>query len=452
MMERRSLRDKKLGTMRPVSYRFSNRNADIPSSERFSLPGPDDITRRQLPNGIVVLVRENHNSPTVVVSGYLQVGALFDPREKLGLSDFTSASLMRGTQKRDFRQVFDALESVGASLGFSGATHTTGFNGKALAEDLDLILELFGEALRYPAFPPEQVERLRAQLLTNLAIRAQSTGDMAALTFDQMVYAGHPYSLPVDGYPETIQAITRDDLLHFHQHHYGPQGMVITIVGAVDPGRAIEKVANTLADWQNPLQPQLPDLPEVCPLEKSITRTVTMPGKVQADVLMGSVGPSRRDPDYMAAALGNSILGRFGMMGRIGEAVREKAGLAYYAHSSLSGGMGPGPWVVAAGVDPHNIDQAIHLIQQEISRFTGQTVSVEELQDSQANFIGSLPLSLESNWGVAGALLRQERYGLGLDYYWRYADQIRAVTVEDILATANRFLDPDKLGIAIASP
>ena len=144
-----------------------------------TFPGPDDTARIVLPNGIILLSRANFNSPSVVLSGYLPAGALFDPDEKLGLADFTASALMRGNRRRDFQAIYHALESVGASLGFSAQTHTVGFQGRALAEDLPLLLNLLAEALREPVFPESQVERLRAQLLAGLAIRAQDTGDMA---------------------------------------------------------------------------------------------------------------------------------------------------------------------------------------------------------------------------------------------------------------------------------
>jgi hypothetical protein len=145
------------------------------TNRQSSIPGPDDITRIELENGITVLARANFNSPSVNVSGYLASGGLFDPDDQLGLSDFTAAALMRGTSQRDFQAIYDALESVGASLGFNGATHTTGYGGKALSEDLPLLMELLAETLREPAFPGQQVMRLRAQLLTSLAIRDQNT-------------------------------------------------------------------------------------------------------------------------------------------------------------------------------------------------------------------------------------------------------------------------------------
>jgi zinc protease len=221
-----------------------------------TLPGPDDITRVTLPNGVVVLARANFNSPSVILAGYLEAGSLFDPDDKLGLADFTAQALMRGTQRRSFQQLYDALETAGASLGIEGGMYTASFSGRALAEDLGMLLELLSETLRQPAFPDEQVERLRAQLLTGLAIRAQDTAEMSALAFDQLVYPGHPYSRPEDGYPETIQAVRRADLETFHTRHYGPRGLVLTIVGAVEPQQAVEQVAQALGDWQNPGQPE----------------------------------------------------------------------------------------------------------------------------------------------------------------------------------------------------
>jgi zinc protease len=432
--------------------RGNSLNSHPLSAAQSSLPGADDITREVLENGIVVLTRPNFNSPSVVIHGYLTAGGLLDPDKKLGLSDFTAAALMRGTVKRDFQAIYDALESAGASLGFNGATHTTSFSGKALAEDLPLLLELLTEALLEPIFPGQQVARLKAQLLTGLAMRAQDTRDMASMTFDQLVYQNHPYSRPEDGFPETVEQIHREDLMAFHNKNYGPQGMVIAIVGAVDPVDAVQWARAALGNWRNPDQPQIPELPPITPLQETTTQKFTIPGKSQADLVMGTAGPPRSAPDFMAALLGNNVLGQFGLMGRIGDVVREQAGLAYYAYSGLSGGLGPGPWSVAAGVDPANVEEATDLIRTEIQRFVSEPVSEDELSDSQANYVGRLPLALESNGGVAGALLNLERYDLGLDYYRNYADHIFAITAEDVLAAAQNYLDPDKLAIAVAGP
>ena len=432
--------------------RLSNFSARVSPAVQNSIPGPDDITRTQLDNGIIVMGRANLYSHSVVISGYLPAGGIFDPDDRLGLADFTAAALLRGSEKRGFYEIYDALESAGASLGIGGGVNTISFSGRALAEDLPLLLELLSEALRGPTFPSEHVEQLRMQLLTGLAIRAQDTGAMAGLTFDQIVYAGHPYSRPEDGYPETVGAISRTDLQAFHRRHYGPRGMLVAVVGAVDPGRAAELVAQSLGGWQNPDQPEVPPLPSVRRLDEVVTRHVTIAGKSQSDLVLGAAGPSRRNPDYLAAALGNSVLGQFGMMGRIGEVVREVAGLAYYARSSLSGGIGPGPWYISAGVDPENVEKVIDLVRGEIARFVNEPISEAELNDSQEQFVGSLPLSLESNAGVAAALVNLERFNLGMDFFSRYPDLVRNIRPADVLQISRRYLDPERLGIAIAGP
>lgn len=415
-----------------------------------SLPGQDDITRVELSNEITILARANFNSPSVVVGGYLPCGSLFDPPDKLGLAHFTSLALMRGTQRYSFQEMFGAIESVGASLGFGASVYNVSVAGRALAEDLPLMLGMIAESLRKPVFPPEYVERLRAQLLSGLAIRAQDTGDMASLVFDSLLFPNHPYGKPEDGYTETIQAIQREDLIDFHRRHYGPRGLVLVVVGGVEPAQAVEEVRRALADWENPEQEAIPGLPEISAQAESVRRHVEIDGKSQCDLVMGSLGPKRGSPDYLPASLGNNVLGQFGMMGRIGEVVREQAGLAYYASTSLNAWIDSGSWEVSAGVNPTNLDRAVELITSELRRFTSEPVSKEELQDSQENFIGRLPLSMESNNGVANSLLNLERFKLGLDYYREYPGMVRAVTPEQILAVARQSIDPERLVVVSA--
>ncbi len=431
---------------------MAEKQATLPRLDLRALPGPDTIRRRELPNGIVILARENFASPSVVISGYLSVGALDERPEQAGLADLTASALLRGTRGRSFQQIFESLESIGASLGFGSGKHTTGFQGKSLAEDLGLILDLLCDALRMPTFPKRQVDRLRGEKLTSLAIRDQDTGARAQQVFHQLAYPNHPYSVPSDGFRETVEPLGPADLKSFHTEHYGPQGMVISVVGAVEAEAALEAVESRLGTWRNLRQMPQPPLPPVKPLRGIRRKRVVLRGKSQCDLVLGAPGPSRSDPDFLAAALGNSVLGRFGMMGRIGDAVREAEGLAYYAYSNLSGGTGPGPWQVMAGVNPANVERAIEIIRREIRRFVKRPITQQELLDNQANFIGRLPLQLESNEGVAAALVYVERHGLGLDYYRRYPDLVASLTREQVLQAARRFLHPDRLAIGVAGP
>jgi zinc protease len=296
------------------------------------------------------------------------------------------------------------------------------------------------------------VEKLRAQLLTSLAISAEDTADMASETFDKILFKDHPYSRSEEGTPETVKRITRDDLVKFHQTTFGPRGMVIAIVGAVGAEEAVRQVKRVLGGWQVKGQREAFDLPELKPLKKTVSKHHRIAGKSQSDLVIGTNGPKRKDPEFMSALLGNSVLGQFGMMGRIGDAVREKAGLAYYAYSSLNAGIGPGSWEVSAGVNPKNVHKATGLVVDELQRFVQEGVTEDELADSKANFVGRLPLSLESNGGVAGALLNIERHNLGLDYYLRYADLVNEVSCDDVLNSARKFIDPERLAIAVAGP
>ena len=417
-----------------------------------SLPGPDDIYRAVLSNGITVLARSSFDSPSISMGGYLPAGAIFESNEKLGLADFVSSSLMRGTQTRTFDAIYNELESVGASMGFDSGVHNISFGGRTLVEDLPLLLGLLSESLQTPTFPNDEVEKLRAQWLTGLAIRAQDTSEMAGLAFDRMLFEDHPYGRPGDGFVETIQSITKKDMEEFHRRHFGPRGMVIAIVGAIEPEKAAEEVERVLGSWQVPGQVSTRELPPHKPVKKTIKHHHALAGKSQSDLVIGMIGPRRKDPEYMSASLGNSVLGQFGMMGRIGDVVREKSGLAYYASSSLNAGTGPGTWEVSAGVNPKNLKKAIALIENELRRFIKSGVTKEELADSQANYIGRLPLSLESNQGVAGAIINIERYDLGLDFYQRYEGMVRDVTRADVLETARKYIDPDCLVISTAGP
>lgn len=417
-----------------------------------SVPGPETITRRVLGNGIVVLARENFTSPSIVVDADLRVGALWHGRDQAGLSDFSAAALMRGTERFSFSEIYEQIESAGASLSVSGGTHTSGFYAKCLAEDLDLILGLAADALRRPTFPEDEVERLRGQIITRLKIEANDTRSRASEAFYELAYPGHPYSIEEAGYPETIAAFTRDDLKRFHNTYWGPRGMIVAIVGALPAEASVALVEKHFGDWENPTQTDEPPLPALRPLAGLAQRRVAMPGKQQSDIVLGAPGPTRHHPRFYAALLANNILGVFGMGGRIGHQVREKNGMAYYAASSLSGGFGPGAWYAYAGVNPGNVERAVELMQAELRKFTTRQVTPTELADNQAQFIGRLPLRLETNEGVAALLSTIELFNLGLDYVPRYPALIRAVTRADVLEVAREFLSAENAALAVAGP
>ncbi len=421
------------------------------SQSLSSLPGPHDIVRRELPNGIVVLVRENHASPAVVLNALVRAGAVFETRETAGLASFTAAAVMRGTARRDFQTIYEGIESIGASLSISGGMHTTQAYGKSLAEDLPTLLDVLADALRAPTFPVEQVERLRGEIITGLRYREQDTRQRAALAFKELAYPEHPYSRSTRGYLDTVPGMSREALVDFHRQHYGPRGMIVVVVGAVPAEQAMAQVEAALGDWANPAQPPSPPLPDLKPAEQVRRADIVVPDKTQCDIVLGVPGPARAAPDWWGAVMANNILGLFGLMGRLGDVVRDRLGLAYYSYSHLEGGQGPGAWQVNAGVNPRKVPLAIDSIAAEIARLTSELVTDEELAENKSNFTGSLPLQLENNEGVAGALLRMERYQLGLDYLQRYADIVNAITREEVLAAAQHYLS-QPYAVAVAGP
>jgi zinc protease len=423
-----------------------------PKRHTTSLPGPDDTLRQELPNGITLLVRENALSPTVVVNGYLEIGAEDEPRDKAGLAGFVTDVMERGTQRRAFSDLYEEVESIAASFGLSASTHITTFGAKGLAEYLPLLLDILDDVLRNPAFRAEQVERARAEILTSIQEREHSTRRTAALTFHELAYPpAHPYHRSLLGYSDTIARITRDDLVDFHARYTAPQGMVIVVVGAVKAADVVEAITATFGDWQA-TRPARRELPPVPPLAERREKRIALPDKTQSDLVLGWPGPARTHPDFVPCFVANTVLGVFGMYGRLGKSVRSTNGLAYYAYSKVDGGKGPGPWRVVAGVNPANVDRALELVLTELRTLREAPVPEEELNDSRSYLTGSLPLRLETNEGVAQALINIERYDLGMDYLQQYAEMIAGVTPDQVQAVAQRWIDPEHYALAIAEP
>jgi zinc protease len=417
-----------------------------------SYPSPETIVRHQLPNGITLLVYENHNSPSTVLSGYLWAGSVSETQEQAGLSNLTAQALMRGTKSRTFGQINEALESVGAQLGFSSQVHTAGFGGKALAEDLDLLLELLADSLQHPTFPLAEIDKLKGQVLTSLQRRAYDTRRMAQLACDALLFPNHPYGRSVVGYEETVSPLTSKDLVEHYETRYSPQGMVLAIVGAVTAGAALEKVKRALAGWQAPEATPEQNMPPTVALDEQRRDSVLIPGKTQSDIVLSWSGLARQDPDFMKARVANTILGVFGMMGRLGDTVRDQQGLAYYVYSRLQAGLTAGSWSAIAGVDPATVDRAIDGILGEAQRLREEVVGEGELADCKSYLTGSLPLQLETNEGLAATILNIERFDLGYDYLQRYSDLVHAVSAQDVQDMAQKYLHPENYALAVAGP
>ncbi|MCL5994573.1 MAG: insulinase family protein, partial [Chloroflexi bacterium] len=368
----------------------SNRKSKI-QNPKLSLPCSSNIAQFELDNGIRMLAYENFASPAVVVSGYLVAGARDETPAQAGLAGFTADCLMRGTRRFSYEQIFEQTESIGANLDVSAGMHSTGFYIKSLVEDLPTMLDMLSDVIRYPTFPPEEVEKERGEWLTSLEERANSTRAMTALAFSELCYPdNHPYHYSADGYPNTARAITRDDVVNFHHIHYAPAGMVMSVVGAISAHEAGERVQAAFGDWQA-TRPQRSEMAPVSNISERSHKHVSMPGKSQTNLMWGHPGPARTDPDWMDCALMNSILGQFGMYGRLGESVRKEEGLVYYIGSRFDGGPGPGAWYVYAGTNPDTVDRVVDISIAEVRRIQNKKVSAAELDDNKSYFTGVMP-------------------------------------------------------------
>lgn len=412
-------------------------------------PNEQTIHRFQLANGITILSYSNMASKSLTIFGMFESGSAWDKPGKAGTANFTASMLMRGSETYSFQEINTRLESVGARLSFSAGTMNTWFQGRSLVKDFPMLLSLAYDCLTKPTFPEEYVARLRNQLLTSLLIRDQDTQARASLEFNKILYKDHPYGTPVDGYTDTISKITREDLIQHHRT-YQPSNTIITVSGALSQQEIESVVREQFEQWTSEVKKEEAYFPEFTPLSAETRVHIPIEGKSQSDIQMGAFGPSRISPDYYAAYLGNHVLGQFGLYGRIGRSVRNKAGLAYYALSSLNALPEIGSWEFNAGVNPANVEKAITLIKEEISRYLDEPLQEEELENSKSHLIGRLPMSLESNTGIANALLSIERFNLGLNYLQNYESCISNINPEQILEASRRYLDPEKLVIISA--
>ena len=413
---------------------------------------PETVRRSVLPNGLVVLVHENPASNSVVVHGAIRAGAMVEERGQEGIAKFVASTLLRGTSRRSSREIAEELDQMGAGLSIRSYLEVTTFSGRSLAEDLPRLLDIAADVLIHPTFPGEEVEKVRGEMLTSIREAEQDTQKVAERAFRNLAFPeGHPHHKRPDGREEVVAALTREDLAQFHRAHFRPDATILAVVGDVRADRVVKLVEELFGVWPSD-GPQAPlDVPEVSLPSAPQREFVALPGKSQADIVLGVPGISRRSEDYHATMVANLILGQLGMMGRLGANIREEKGMAYYAYSQLQAGLLAGPWWVRAGVNPRNVERAIEAILEEIRRLQEEPVDEGELSDARGYLIGSLAIRHETNQGMAQALVDMELYGLGLDYLVRFPGIVFGIDAEAIQKAAHR-LSLTGFTVAIAGP
>jgi zinc protease len=409
-----------------------------------------------LANGATVIVQPSPGVGAVALHGFIKAGAVADG-DRPGYARFVAASLMHGTARRTNAQIAEDLDTMGATLAITPGLEVTTVTGRALAEDLPALLGIAAEVLTEPAFPIDEVEKVRGQLITAARVNGLDTRHVAERLFRRLAFPpGHVHAQIPDGDETVLGALGPADLKTFHAHHYRPDATAMVVVGDVEAGRAAEEIARHFGGWSpdgtGPRPQHDPGAADAGPPAGGPQRRdVALPGKTQSDLALGVPGVRRADPGYYEIMMANLLLGQLGMMGRVGENVRERQGMAYYAYSDLRAGLTAGPWWVRAGVNPSNVDRAVAAILAEIETFQRDGPAADELTDARTFLVGSLAVRLETTQGLAQMLSDIELYGLGFDYLERYPSIIRGVGRDNIMAAIRRF-PTDAYTLAIAGP
>lgn len=407
--------------------------------------------RRRLDSGAVVVARRNRMTPAVTFIFAFDAGSAFDPPAAPGLAALTARMIDRGAAGESADEIADAIESRGASLDITSNRQALMVTSTCLADDFDTMLSLAARLARAPSFPDEQLERRRAETLTRLAQDAENTAVLAsARVFARLYGERHPYAHPPRGTVDAVERLTRADLAAFHAARVQPGRLSVAVVGDIDETDACDRVEASLGAWTG--APCAPDaLPAPSPPVARDTSAIDVPGKAQADIACGFLGPGRLDPGYYAFWVMNTVLGQYGMGGRLGENIRERQGMAYYASSSYDAHRIPGPLIVRAGVDPANVERALAAIDFEIARIAREGITADERDNAVRYLAGSIPRMLETNAGIAQFLISVEQFGLGDDFDRRLPSIVAAVTRDDASAAAAA-LDVSRAVVAVAGP
>jgi zinc protease len=407
-------------------------------------------TRVVLDNGTTVLAQGSALHPAVTLLVALEAGSAYDPMGRDGVAHFVSRVIDRGSASRTADALSHALDFRGVSFSIGAGRHTFTLSCTCLTEDLDEILELVAEALAAPTFPPHEVETRRGEIVTGIRQDDDNPAVVAGEQLQALLYPpGHPYGRFCRGTVASIENIRRADLAAFHSAWFAPGRQTVVVVGDIDAHAAIEAVDRAVGGGGHPAGPKrMP--PASPPAPRRRESFVNVPGKPQADIAYGFLSVPRNDPDYLPLVAMNNVLGQYGLGGRLGDSIRERQGMAYYAYSGIDANVGAGTLVVRAGVAPENVARAIASIDAEIMRIVEDGITPQELTDTKQYLVGSIPRMLETNVEIASFLQTAEFFDLGLDYDRRLPGLIESVTLEQVQAATCRVLDVDRATIVVA--
>ncbi|MET1026276.1 MAG: pitrilysin family protein [Dongiaceae bacterium] len=396
--------------------------------------------------GITAWLVEDHSNPLISVALGFEGGAAEDPAGKEGLAELASGLLDEGAGDIDSATFQRQLNDNGIEYGFDASRDAFTGQMRMLTDQRDLAFEMLHLSLTAPRFDSEPVERIRQQLLVLIDDRLSDPGTIGARAVNQSLFGDHPYGRPVLGTAESIQAISRDDLLHFVSRHFTRDRLHLVVVGDISAAQLRPLLDRTFGDL--PMTSDLPAIPEAKIADQGgvmvIDRNIP-----QSIINFAQTGIKRDDPDFFAAYVANYILGGGGFSSRLMSEVREKRGLAYgistdlitYEHAGLI-------WGQVQTVNQRAGD-TLGIIRAEWTKMRDAGPTQSEVDLAKTFLLGSYPRLFTSTAGTAGALLGIQLDGLGIDYIHRRQSEIAKVTPADVARVAKRLLQPNQLVFAV---
>ncbi|MCE5193853.1 MAG: insulinase family protein [Nitrospiraceae bacterium] len=408
-----------------------------------------DVKKTVLDNGLTVLQSEKHNLPVVMVTMIIKTSILDESKEKAGLAHLTAKLLDEGTKTKKASEIREEIEFIGSSLNASAGSDYITITLSVLKKDIEKGFELFSDIILNPVFPQEEINRKKDMIKGSLKREEEDPSFLASRAFNNAVFGEHPYGRLVEGSVETISAITKKDILKFHSDYFLPNNAILSVVGDLkqsDLDTLIKKYFDTWKSLQLP-DKRINPMPEekiqkVIKIEKDVT---------QATIMLGHLCISRDNPDYYALSVMNYILGGGGFSSRLMQKVRDDMGLAYDIHSYFIPSKEKGAFQVTAQTKNESANIVVEEILKEIKKIKKDLVSDDELSDAKAYLTGSFPRRLETNRKIADFLAMIEFYNLGADYDNKYISSINAVTKEDVLRTAQKYLDSENFVLAVVA-
>lgn len=406
-------------------------------------------TKTQLPNGAMLIVSERHNLPLVSFNiTFIGGSNQFEQTAKRGLAAMTASMLTEGTTTRSGDQLSDALQLLGTNVGANVGGEEGSIGFVSTTKNFDATLTILADMMLNSTFPAEALERLRGRTLVNLTQAKDQPTIVGAQVFAKILYGGaHPYGQRTT--EASVKAITRDDVVAFQKAYFQPGRAIISIVGDVTPAKAKAAVEKGLATWTKAGDKPSFEYPKLPELQPAKIYLVDKPGAAQSVFNIGLPGPPRNTPDYFALQVLNTILGGQ-FQSRLNANIREQKGYSYGVNSNFGYGKGPGAFRAGGSIFSGKTDAALVEFMKELKGIAGEKpITDDEIKTAKESLIQGLPQRFASVSAISNAITSLVVQGLPDDYYQTFAKNVSAVTKEDLLRVAKRYIDLEHLAIVI---